>query len=104
MGGVPIASGTFCMISISYGIPSLSPWYASVDLCSYVIYIYIHIYIYYTPDPYVVLPHPNVGFLACLDVLRVRPAGNLQGGIQALLVVKARYYFKGLLQTGYTAI
>ena len=32
--GCPIAFGTFCRIPISYGIPSLSPWYASLDDCS----------------------------------------------------------------------
>ena len=32
--GGPIAFGTFCMIPISYGIPSLGPWYASIDDCS----------------------------------------------------------------------
>ena len=45
-GGSPIAFGTFCMIPVSYGIPSLmipvsygipslSPCYASIDDCSY---------------------------------------------------------------------
>ena len=30
------ASGSFCMVSISYSSPSLSPCYASIDGCSYI--------------------------------------------------------------------
>ena len=33
--GGPIAFGTFGMVPLSYGIPSLSPSYASIDDCSY---------------------------------------------------------------------